>query len=367
MKASKKISKPENWQDFELLCKRLWWEIWKCDEIKKNGRQWQNQSWVDIYWIPKWETKYYWIQCKWKDDYTSSKLTKKDVDTEIKKAKNFNPKLKKYYFATTWNKDVEIEEYIREKNLESISKWLFEIHLFSWEDMVDLINENPNTYQFYIESINFKDEYNVDLVFDNWKGNIDIELLFSEKTKKYIYKEPIKSIYWNSDLSLIMKNLQLNNSFSWWEHKWENMSWWNINLVLKNNWTKQLENYKIYWDFRWNIETLDEKDWTFQMLNYQYRTVFLDNEKKQWTLKPLNNKPLVPKDSYSFDNIDFKPKIEWWKILINWSLVSSHFNKTWSLEINIKTNLIKEEEIIEVNNLDEVKEEKIIENYYKME
>lgn len=33
--------------------------------------------------------------------------------------------------------------------------------------MVDLINENPNTYQFYIESINFKDEYNVDLVFDN--------------------------------------------------------------------------------------------------------------------------------------------------------------------------------------------------------
>lgn len=369
MKASKKIWKPENWQDFESLCKKLWWEIWKCNEIKKNWRQWQNQSWVDIYWIPKNENEYYWIQCKWKDDYINSKLTEKEIDEEIEKAKNFKPKLKKYYFATTWNKDVHIEEYIREKNLENINKWLFEIHLFSWEDIVDLIHENSNTYRYYIESINFKDEYDVELVFENWNDNIDIEVYFSNKTKKYVYKEPVKSIYWNStDLSLIIKNLQLNSPFFWWEYKWKNISWWNIDLTLNNNWNKQLENYKIYLDFSWDIEFLDENDWPFQIVNYQYRRVFLYNETKTWTLIPLNNKPLVPKDSYSFNNIALKPKTEWWKIFINWNLVSSHYNKSWVLEINVKSNIIDEEEIIEVNAIDEVKEEtNIIEDFYDKE
>lgn len=367
MRAPKKIQKPENWQDFESLCKKLWWEIWKCNEIKKNWRQWQNQSWVDIYWIPKDETEYYWIQCKWKDDYINSKLTEQEIDWEIEKAKKFKPNLKKYYFTTTWNKDVKVEEYIREKNLENINKWLFEIHLFSWEDIVDLINENPNTYRYYIESINFKDEHDVELVFDNWENNIDIELYYSEKTRKYVYKEPYISKYWNiPDMSWILKQIQLEHPFLWLEYKWENMSWWNINLILNNNWNKQLENYKIYLKFSWNIETL-EKERNYLYIAPKEYDVYLYNDTKQWTLKPLNNKPLVPKDSYKFDNIDFKPKIEWWKMCIDWNLVSSHYNKAWRLEINIKTNIIKEVEIIEVDKIDNVKEEISIEDFYYKE
>ena len=115
------------------------------------------------------------------------------------------------------------------------------------------------------------------------------------------------------------------------------------------------------------VEFLDEKDWTFQMINYQYRTAFLYEDNKTWILKPLNNKPLVPKDSYSFDCIDFKPKNEWWKIYVEWNLVSSHYNKNWKLEINVKTNFIKEEEFIEVNNINDVRTENIIENFYYKE
>jgi len=66
----KSIRKPENWQDFENLCKKLWGEIWDCAEIKKNGRSGQNQQGVDVYGIPKFDTEYYGIQCKGKDDYT---------------------------------------------------------------------------------------------------------------------------------------------------------------------------------------------------------------------------------------------------------------------------------------------------------
>lgn len=36
MKAPTQIQPPENWPDFEALCKKLWGEIWHCaDTIKK--------------------------------------------------------------------------------------------------------------------------------------------------------------------------------------------------------------------------------------------------------------------------------------------------------------------------------------------
>ena len=85
------ILKPENWQDFEELCKILWGEIWDCHEIKKNGRTGQNQHGVDIYGIPKNEMQYYGIQCKGKDEYTKAILTEKEIIAEIEKAKTFKP------------------------------------------------------------------------------------------------------------------------------------------------------------------------------------------------------------------------------------------------------------------------------------
>ena len=66
MEAKKHLRKPENWEDFENLCKKLWGEIWDCKEIKKNGRKGQTQDGVDVYGIPKGEVSYYGIQCKGK-------------------------------------------------------------------------------------------------------------------------------------------------------------------------------------------------------------------------------------------------------------------------------------------------------------
>ncbi len=70
----KQLPKPENWQDFESLCKKLWGIP---NKIKKNGRSGQPQHGVDIYGIPKRETEYWCIQCKGKDEYTKSALTYK--------------------------------------------------------------------------------------------------------------------------------------------------------------------------------------------------------------------------------------------------------------------------------------------------
>src|SRR6056297_2691242 len=98
----KTIGKPENWQDFESLCKKLWGEIWEIpDKIKKNGRLGQEQAGVDVYGKPKGEHDYWGIQVKGKDGYTHAKLTESEILIEIEKTKKFKPKLRVYIIATT--------------------------------------------------------------------------------------------------------------------------------------------------------------------------------------------------------------------------------------------------------------------------
>ena len=73
MIAPSQIKKPENWQDFEKLCKLLWGELWDCsDTIVRNGRQGQNQHGVDISAFVKKANGYCGIQCKGKDDYSKN-------------------------------------------------------------------------------------------------------------------------------------------------------------------------------------------------------------------------------------------------------------------------------------------------------
>ena len=190
------LRKPENWQDFEELCQMLWSEVWNCHETKKNGRSGQTQHGVDISGTPSWEKgEYYGIQCKGKDEYTHSQLTAIEIDEEIEKAKNFKPLLKKFYFATTANKNANIEEYIRIKDVESRQAGFFEIHLFSWEDIVTQIDQNKRTHDWYVKKLNFKTLYDVSVLFQNGLNEIDFNPILVHNNVKYKLKEfdPISS------------------------------------------------------------------------------------------------------------------------------------------------------------------------------
>lgn len=168
MKSPNQIKPPENWQDFEALCKKLWGEIWNCsDTIKRNGRNGQKQCGVDIYGIPKNELDYYGIQCKGKDRYTNAQLTKNEIDSEISKAMSFKPTLKGFYFASTAAKDVYIEEYIRIKDIDSRINGNFAINVFFWEDIVDLLKENRNTYNWYVNDCLYLDNTDAAIFFEN--------------------------------------------------------------------------------------------------------------------------------------------------------------------------------------------------------
>lgn len=111
MKSPLQIPPPSNWQDFEELCRRLWGEVWQCpNEIMSNGKRGDNQNGVDIYAIPKGENEYFGIQCKLKEQLTDKKLTTNEIDSEIEKAKSFQPALKFFIFATTASKNAKIED-----------------------------------------------------------------------------------------------------------------------------------------------------------------------------------------------------------------------------------------------------------------
>ena len=160
------IRKPENWQDFEKLCTKLWGEIWNCaDTIKRNGRSGQAQHGVDIYGIPANKNCYYGVQCKGKNDYTQSILTKKEIEDEIEKAKSFKPALQKLIFATTASKDAEIEEYVRCKDLELRQKGLFSIDIYAWEDIVTKIEDYRNVWNWYVNNCMYNDVCDVRVSF----------------------------------------------------------------------------------------------------------------------------------------------------------------------------------------------------------
>ena len=188
MIAPAQIRPPENWQDFELLCKKLWGEIWKCSNtIKRNGRSGQKQCGVDIYGTPNGGIEYYGIQCKGKDN--RAQLTTKEIDDEITKAKNFKPTLKAFYFATTAVKDAIIEEYIREKNIESITNGGFAIDIFSWEDIVDLLKERRSTYNWYINNCQYADNSDVSITITPEKNYSALHPQYIHLIKKYKVRE----------------------------------------------------------------------------------------------------------------------------------------------------------------------------------
>jgi hypothetical protein len=363
MIAKQQLRKPENWQDFESLCKKLWGEIWKCPEIKKNGRQGQSQHGVDVYGIPYDETEYYGIQCKGKDEYTHQQLTEKEIDDEIKKAKKFEPALKKFFFATTANKDAKIEAYIRKKNIANKKKNSFEIHIFSWEDIVDLIDENKQTYDYYVRSINYKTDHLAIFLFENGEEEITVKVPFKKIVTHYkqriipasqqLFGMPSFNINPIVNIPFPISPL-FDNSF--------NHSYCRFFFRLYNKGTEPIKEFKIFFQFEGKYESIDTCSKGHLLSpNYNYDT-FIWEESKQGKIVPLKH-ILVQDDFISFDTICLKPFPEPSKIEFKWKLVSLDYKNEGILILNIVPEFILKEETVLVEDPTYVRTEENIEDY----
>ena len=365
MKIKKQLQKPENWQDFESLCKKLWGEIWQCPEIKKNGRSGQKQHGIDIYGIPFGEIEYYGIQCKGKDEYSHKQLTENEIDVEVGKAKSFEPPLKQMIFATTANKDANIESYVRKKNIEHIKNNLFEVHLFSWEDIVDLIEENRQTYNYYVKSKNYRSEQLAKLVFNNNEDSITINVPFHKKITRYELKKEKGEVFNPYDfLSIQSPKIDISVLSSPLFDNTINHSYCKFHFRLQNLGKEPIKEFKIFFEFNGKFKTIDTCNKTHPLIpnpNIKYDT-FIWQREKQGKIVPLKN-ILVQEDSIAFDDIEIKPFPEKTEIEFNWKLVSLDYTNKGNLLLTINPEFKLEEETKYIIDPKHVRIEENIEDY----
>ena len=385
MIAPTQYRKPENWQDFEKLCKKLWGEIWNCSAtIQRNGRSGQNQKGVDVYGFPKGENGYYGIQCKGKDDYTKSQLTTKEIDREIEKALNFEPRLKCFIFATTANKDVEIEEYIRKKNLENIQNGLFEIYVSSWEDIVDLLEQYQETYNWYVNNCQYKNTSDVDVYFSdksiNPKYTKTITTYELEETKEltklekllaeygYDTRQDITSVN-NKKLAELISQIPSNilDPYSWRKSK-INRTWCHPSIIIKNIGNTTISDFKLIltFDKRTIIEVSDCFYYCNDPLIGDVMRADINRKKdeKREVYKfsncddALQYKPsnpiLVQKDIRSF-TIGVKPKQNIEKVNVLWKFLSRDFHKEGFISIPIHPIYIETNHVVKVDKIEHIK------------
>ena len=374
MEGKLQLRKPENWQDFERLCKVLWGEIWECpDTIKRNGRQGQAQKGVDVYGIKKGECVYRGIQCKGKDDYTNSQLTESEIDSEIAKALLFTPKLKSFYFATTANKDAHIEEYIRKKNLESISKGGFEIDIFAWEDIVDLIEAHRNTYNWFLNNCSYKDVSDVE-VFIGGEKEHTIFPEYYRITKEYHLKP--QELSWLSEESL--KLIQANSHFMnlndvLYPPSKHDYRWCTISINIYNTGKTVIEDYKL--SIIIEMENVLEISDKFHYYNSRLmdqaavaqinagkdaqREIFKSTEYCDVIEYRPKDRILVQEDHRTF-KIAVKPKDNVQSIKVMWVLHSRNYKKEGELILNVEPKFEDKKEKVEVDNIEELKENEVI-------
>ena len=368
MEASKNLRRPTNWQDFETLCKKLWGEIWNCPEIKKNGRNGQNQNGVDVCGIPFGEQNYYGIQCKGKDEYTNKQFTEAEISIEIAKAKLFIPPLKKFYFATTAVKDGAIEEFVRKINIENKTNGFFEIHIFSWEDIVELIDENRQTHDWYVKSQNFKSSKSVSVTFQKGLS----ELILMPKFKRVVPYNKQKIVPQNPyNNPLLDFNNKLRNYNSYintllYEPTKSgtkiNLSYCEFCFEIHNTGLDPIEEYKMSFNFEGDIKRLAHKNEKSPLpiigiYNQRIYNVTFPNTQMAGQVIP-EKKILVGDDTFVSDYIFMKPFPKDYEILVIWKLISKDFRDEGTLKLLIKPEFERElnEVLVEDPSLVGIKE-----------
>lgn len=367
LQMKKTLRKPENWQDFELLCKKLFGEVWNCkNTIKKNGRAGQAQAGVDVYGVPKGEEGYFGIQCKGKDDYTQAQLSTSEIIEEIAKARTFEPPLKTFLIATSANKDAQIETFIRKEDLKSRKEGGFEIVYYAWEDLVDLIEENRETFQWYVAGQQFRNQHEVEIQI-NGSQEAKIEPEYFRNVKIFQLKEDMLD-FSNPGLQAILainrrfesSGIMIGRNYN--KPRQFNYTWCPVQIAIINTGAKVLEDWKLEIEIeKEHIKGLmkeyeGEKSDHFAALapisitalKLQNQTVFIDGDDATILYKPL--KPvLIQRDKKSFSFWLQPSSHDVGSILIKWRLLARDFSAEGKLTLNVAPKFERRMQQVEVD------------------
>lgn len=169
------IPKIENDTLLEDLAKDILKQNTLYQNINIHGRSGQKQDGIDVFAREVETRSWIGVQCKVRS--TNKPFTRSELLDEINQAKEFNPKIEKYYLYTTLSRDIITQRIERELNNELVgSFFLFEIKY--WEDIEDILRkkEFENIYYRYYHKY-FRDNLtighsigkliNLTLKFDN--------------------------------------------------------------------------------------------------------------------------------------------------------------------------------------------------------
>lgn len=133
---------PTYWEEFEDLLLDLFRAEWNDPHTQKHGRSGQSQHGVDVYGQPDQKEKWAGVQAKKKDRLAASTVTVRELVSEVNKAKKFMPQLSEFILATTGKRDKNIQEKARLLTEAHQKEGLFRVHVYSWEDIEDLLHKH---------------------------------------------------------------------------------------------------------------------------------------------------------------------------------------------------------------------------------
>lgn len=139
-----------DWNAFERLCRDLWAYIWKNPDVQRNGRGGQTQAGVDVFGRIAKTTEWGGVQCKKKDAFASDSLDEAELRTIVDAAKSFNPPLSKFIVAYTGRRDTKLQEVARSITEENKKVGLFEVTLWSWDDIHDVLGNYSDLIDKYL-------------------------------------------------------------------------------------------------------------------------------------------------------------------------------------------------------------------------
>lgn len=129
---------PQNPEDFESLCQRLFSRHWNVPDLKKFARRGTKQCGIDLIGCDN-QGGLCGIQAKRREPGNS--LTKSELQADIESAKGLDPKIERFAFATTAKRDSRLQVFCVQKTAEHVKEGLFAVELFSWDDINELLNQ----------------------------------------------------------------------------------------------------------------------------------------------------------------------------------------------------------------------------------
>jgi hypothetical protein len=135
------IRKPSNETEFEKNCVILFCELLRDPNVKRLGTRGQRQHGVDLVGHRDRDPKaIVGIQCKLKSE--PKKLTKKEVQIEVKAALGYKPPLREYFIVTTSKDDTELDQYAQQLMQQQDARGRrIHIAIWGWNTLEEKIGE----------------------------------------------------------------------------------------------------------------------------------------------------------------------------------------------------------------------------------